>query len=163
MKYIVEFLMIADAAYCSKSFIFIICILMWIFSTKEFLILVSSSQTLLQNTTAAICSLQPAEYKPVLQCMVHNLLGFCFLCFHFHCFWQKGGGREAQRNPSFYFFPSTVFCHFLFHTGFCSAARNWRELYKNLSVLSFLDAYTQNQIKSKELKYFQLVRIINNS
>ena len=103
MKYIVEFLMIADAAYCSKSFIFIICILMWIFSTKEFLILVSSSQTLLQNTalSAAIISLQPAENKPVSQYMVHNLLVFYFPCFHLSCFWQKGGEKEAQRNPSY--------------------------------------------------------------
>ena len=29
------------------------------------------------------------------------------------------------------------------------AAKNWRELYKNPSVLSSLDAYTQNQIQSK--------------
>ena len=50
----------------------------WIFSTKEFLILVSSSQTVLQNTTSStsIFSLQPVEYKLVLQCMVHNLSGF---------------------------------------------------------------------------------------
>ena len=55
---------------------------------------------------------------------------------------SKGGGREAQRNPSFSallcsFLPSRVYCHVLFHTGFRSAPRNWRELYKYLTVLSF--------------------------
>ena len=78
----------------------------------------------------------------------------------------EGGGREAYRNPSFSallfsFFPSRVYCHVLFHTGLCSAARNWRELYKNLTVLSSLEAYTwrtrfnwKNQCLSYEFRYF---------
>ena len=122
--------------------------------------------TVLQNmaSSTAIFSLQPADYKAVSQCMVHNLSGFYFLCFHFLCFWQEGGGREAQKNPFFlctiiFFFSKQV----LFHTGFCSAARNWRELYNNLTILSFLDAYTQNQIQSKELTSLQGVWILNNS
>ena len=117
------------------------------------------SDTVLQNTASStvIFSLQPAEINQYHSAWcTQQLSRFYFLCFHFPCFWQDGRGREAQRNPSFSallfsFFPSMVYCHVLFHKGFCSAARNLRELYKNLTVLSFLDAYTQNQIQSKEL------------
>ena len=59
---------------------------------------------------------------------------------------MKGKGAR-ERNTSFSallfsFFPSRGCTAMLFHTGFCSATRNWRELYKNLTVLSSLDAYT---------------------
>ena len=114
-----------------------------------------------QNTASstAIFSLQPAYNKTISQCIVHNLSRFYFLCFHFYCFWQEGRGREAQRNPSFsallFFLFFQLGCTtMLFHTGFCLATRNWRELYKNLTVLSSLDAYTQNQIQSKEFTSF---------
>ena len=53
--------------------------------------------------------------------MVHNLSGFCFICFHYSCFWQKGGGRQRGSNPSFSallfsFFPQQgVYCHVIPH------------------------------------------------
>ena len=63
----------------------------WIFLTKEFLILVSSSRTVLQNMalSTAIFSLQPAEYKPKPQCMVHTTylqipLYYCTLLLHYY-------------------------------------------------------------------------------
>ena len=49
-------------------------------------------------------------------------------------FWQEVGGREAQRNPFFSallysFFLRRLYCHVLFHTGFCSATRNQERVY----------------------------------
>ena len=79
------------------------------------------------------------------------------------------GKREGEEKPLFlctiifFLFLSRVYCHVLFLTGFCSATRNWRKLYKNLTVLSSLDAYTKNQIQSKELTSFRQVWILNNS
>ena len=37
----------------------------------------------------------------------------------------------------------------LFHTGFCSTTRNWRELYKNLTVLSSVDVYNRTRFNRK--------------
>ena len=69
-----------------------------------------------------------------------------FSMYSFFLFLARGRGNRSVEKPSFsalllYFFPNMVYCHVLFHTGFCSAARNWREWYKNLTVLSYLDAY----------------------
>ena len=87
--------------------------------------------------------------------MVHTLSGFYFLFSLFLARLEEK--RERERNPFFSallisFFPRRGCTDMVFHTGFCSATRNWRELYKNLTVLSSLDAYTLNQIQSKELK-----------
>jgi len=59
----------------------------------------------------------------------------------------KGGGkRERETPPSLHYYFLLFFqvgCTAkLFHTGLCSATRNWKELYKNLTVLSSLDAFT---------------------
>ena len=129
------------------------------------------SDTVLQKTASstAIFFLQPAEYKLVSQLMVYTLSGFYFLCFHFPCFWQDWREREREKPRFlcmallFSFFPRRGFTAILFHTGFCSATRNWRELYKNLSVMSSLGAYTQNQIQQKELTSFRRVGILNIS
>ena len=108
------------------------------------------SDTVLQNTalSTTIFSLQPAEYK--LVSIMHNAqpIRILFSMFPFSLFLARGKGKRSIEKPLllctiiFFFFPSRMYCHVIFHTGFCSAARNWRELYKNLSVLSFLDAYT---------------------
>ena len=76
------------------------------------------SDTVLQNTASsiAIFSLQPEEYKLVPQCMVHNLSGFYFLCFHFCCFWQEGKRREAKHRET----PSSVHYYFLFFQVGCT-------------------------------------------
>ena len=66
----------------------------------------------------------------------HSASGIYFLCFHFPCFWQEGGGPSFSSfhfpcfwqeggGPSFStllfsFFLSRVYSHVLFHTGFCS-------------------------------------------
>ena len=79
---------------------------------------------------------------------------------------REGEERKRDTPPSqhYYFLFFQVGCTaMLFHTGFYSATRNWRELYKNLTVLSSLDAYSKNQILSKELMSFQRVHILNNS
>jgi len=58
----------------------------------------------------------------------------------------KREGEEIERNPSFSalllsFFPSRVNCHVILKQGSVQPKRNWRELNKNLAVLSSLDAY----------------------
>ena len=59
---------------------------------------------------------------------------------------KREGEEKNRETPPFlhyYFLFFQVGCTaIVFHTGFCLATRNWRELYKNLTVLSFLDAYT---------------------
>ena len=125
------------------------------------------SDTALQNITSstAIFSLQPAEYKPVLQYMVHNLSIFYFLCFHFPCFWQEGGGREREREreretpPSllYHFLFFQVGCNaMLFHTGFCSATRNWRKLCIRTVISPHLTIS-----EKKRLTYINLHRQMN--
>ena len=119
----------------------------WIFSRKEFLILVSSSWTQCFRIRPCLQQSFPCSWQNLnCMCMLHNLSGFYFQCFHFPCFWQEGRGRKREREtPSslhYYFLFFQVGCSaMLFHTGFCSATRNWREFYKNLTVLSSLDAY----------------------
>ena len=57
---------------------------------------------------------------------------------------RKGEEREKETPPlcTIIFFFFQVGCTaIIFHTGFCSATRNWRELCKNLTVLSSLDDY----------------------
>ena len=92
---------------------------------KEFLILVSLFWAVLQNTSSTQQSF-PCSHQNINP--FHStwcILVFNFLCFHFPCYWQKGGGSEAQRNSFsallFYFFPSRMYYHVLFHIGFCSA------------------------------------------
>ena len=65
----------------------------------------------------------------------------------FSLFLARGRGKKERKKPlllcTIIFFFFQVGCTvMLFQTGFCSAARNWRELYKNLTFLSSLDAYT---------------------
>ena len=58
---------------------------------------------------------------------------------------REGEEKNRETPPSllYYFLFSQVGCTaILFHTGFYLATRNWRELYKNLTVLSSLDANT---------------------
>ena len=90
--------------------------------------------------STAIFSSQPAEYKLVSLCMVHNLSGFSFLCFHFLVSGKREGEREPQGNPSlsallFSFFSSRVYCHVSFQTEFRSAMWNQKCCIRTLTVL----------------------------
>ena len=89
------------------------------------------------------CKFISDRIRPCLQQPISNLNSV----FPFSLFLARGRGRRSIEKPLLlctiiFFFPSRVYCHVLFHTRFCSAARNWRELYKNLNVLSSVDAYT---------------------
>ena len=60
---------------------------------------------------------------------------------------DKSEGEEKEKETPLlctiiFLFLQVGCTDMLFHTGLCSAARNWRKLYKNLTVLRFLDAYT---------------------
>ena len=65
--------------------------------TKESLILISSSQTVLQSTASstAIFFLQPAEFKPVSKCLVHQPIRI--LLFYVSIF-LVSGKREGEEN-----------------------------------------------------------------
>ena len=80
---------------------------------------------------------------------------------------REGEEKHRETHPSlhYYFLVFQVGCTAMFYStqGFCSVARYWRGLYKNLTVLSSLDAYTWNQIQSKELTSFRRVWIFNKS
>ena len=121
----------------------------WIFSTKEFLVI--SSQTVLQNpaSSTAIFSSQLVEYNTrryhSAWCTTYQDSTFNASIFLVSC--KKEGEEKLRETPLslhyyFLFFSSRVYCHVLFHTGFCSTAKNWRKLSKNLTFLSSLDAYT---------------------
>ena len=68
---------------------------------------------------------------------------------------KREGEEKHRETPSFQYYSFLFFqvgCTAMpLHTGFCSATRNWRELYKNLTVLSSLDAYTS----IKKINVFQ--------
>ena len=125
--------------------------------TKEFLILVSSPWSQCFRIQPHIQKSFPCSQKNIIQyynawCTTYQdstLYVFIFLVSGM----REREERERERTPPslHYFLFFQVGCSaMLFHTGFCSATRNWREFYKNLTVLSSLDAYTQNQIQSKE-------------
>ena len=97
--------------------------------------------TELQNTASSksIFSLQPAQCKLVSWWMMHNLSGFYFLCYHFHCFWQEGGGKREKKN---YLLCTLIFSFSKLgvlpcHSTQCSVQPE--ELYKNLIFLSSLE------------------------
>ena len=50
--------------------------------------------------------------------------------------------RIREREANIVFFTKWGVLHCYSTNGFCSATRNWRELYKNLTALRFLDTYT---------------------
>ena len=77
---------------------------------------------------------------------------------------ERGGEREKQLllHTTIFFFLSKVYCHVIPHRVLFSP-RSWRELCKNLTVLSSPGAYTKNQIQSKELTSLRQVRILNKS
>ena len=64
---------------------------------------------------------------------------------------RDGEVKNRETPPSLhnYFLFSQVGCTaIVFHTGFYSTTRNWRELYKNLTVLSCLDIITRYNLKN---------------
>ena len=96
--------------------------LIMMFSAKEFLILVSSSSS--------------SEYHRAW-CTTYQDFTLCVSIFLVSA---KREGKKRERNPSsllctIIFSFSHVGCTvMLFHTGFCSTTRNWRELNKNLML-----------------------------
>ena len=112
----------------------------WIFSTKQFLILVTSSQTVLQNTALSTasspCSQQSLNRFFSVWCTTYQ--DSTFYLFHFPCFWQTGWGKEAKRNPFFsallFFFQEGCTAMFYSTQGSVQPQKNWRELYKNLTA-----------------------------
>ena len=66
--------------------------------------------------------------------------------FPFPSFLVRGRGKIKIERPlllcTIIFFFQVGCTALLFHTGFCSATSNWRELYKKLTVLSSFDNHT---------------------
>ena len=120
----------------------------WIFSTKEFLILVSSSQTQCFRIRPCLQKSFPCSWQNINR--YHSAWCTTYQDFTFYVSIlivsgkREGEEREGEPPPSlhYYIFFQVGRTAMLFHKGFCSATRNWRELYKNLTVLSSLDAYT---------------------
>ena len=114
---------------------------------KRILILVSSSWT--QCFRIRPCLQQ--SFPPSRQSINRYHSAWCTTCqystFYGSIFLVSGKreGEEEERDlPTLHYYSLfLVGCTaMLFHTVFCSATRNWREFYKNLTVLSSLDAYT---------------------
>ena len=115
-----------------------------IFSTKEFLqILVTSSQTVIQNTalsTASFpCSQQSLNRFFSVWCTTYQDSTFYVFIFLVS---GKREGEEKQREtpPSlhYYFLIFQEGCTAMFYStqGSVQPQKNWGELYKNLTVLS---------------------------
>ena len=67
-------------------------------------------------------------------------------CFRILISGKRNGEEKHSETPPLlhYYFFFSKYCHVLFHRRFCSATSNWRELYKNLTILNSLDANTKN-------------------
>ena len=121
----------------------------WIFFDKKILILVSSSRIQCFRIRPRLQQSFPCSQQNIKQ--YHSVWCTAYLdsIFYVSIFIVSGKRKREEKNretlPSlhYYFLFFQVGCTaMLFHTVFCSARRNWRELYKNLTVLSSLDAYT---------------------
>ena len=128
-----------------------------IFSTKEFLILEISSRTVLQNkasSTAVFSHSWQSIYVPV----VHGAqpIRIKLSIFPFSLFLARGKHRKRKHRETlllctiiFFFSNCGVLPCFISHRVIFIRRKNWRELYKKLTVLSSFDAYTQYTYRTR--------------